>query len=599
MESHVVVIWLVWLIPLFLLPLTRGATEAPWEPCTDLPLDLLSQVLSHGGAALEGVQDGDVQAVRFSSPSPALSFPASELFINCSTFPAEVSIMVTLKLPRMLQVSEYVFSVLREEGYLLLALRVSADRLQLLVGAPHAHQRLTFRGVRLADGHWHSLVLSVSGHHATLTIDCGIPLKLVQRRPFPSNLTTKSSWVHVGSRRRWKGLFSGLLRQLTLLPGSDAALHACHASKPSLAELAVPPALLDLPIKRVVHHPPYEAEVRVMLGSTHVCSKMEQGQLWLDTQKKGLFLCDGVHWLPMLQEKERLDYVDDHQDLHTSSETLDIELFRIPGAGLFAAMAHRAPTPGSALYHWNNGSFRLYQNLSMLTAHSWRHVTIGKQVFLAVSNAMHPPAGQQEQSVIYKWSVRKRKFVHYQTLNTHSARDWEAFHINNDTFLAVANHRTENGNHNIDSVIYKWNPGTSVFEVNQTLPTLGAYDWEFFTVGTYHFLAVANAFDGSSTYIDSSIYVWIGGAFQPFQTIRTCGATDWEMFQIGSRVFLAVANGHMLYSHGQSLYAINSTIYELDTSTKMFLKFQDILTYSGLGVLYPGRGSLPGSSQLL
>uniref|UniRef100_A0AAY5F0G5 Thrombospondin-type laminin G domain and EAR repeats a n=1 Tax=Electrophorus electricus TaxID=8005 RepID=A0AAY5F0G5_ELEEL len=386
---------------------------------------------------------------RFSSPSPALSFPASELFINCSTFPAEFSIVATLKLPHTLQMSEYVFSVLREEGHLLLALRVSA-------------------------------------------------------------------------------------------------------------------------------------QVRVMLGPTKVCSQMEQGQLWLDTLKKGLFLCDGTHWLPVLQEKERLDYVDDYQDLHTSSETLDIELFQIPGAGLFAAMAHRAATPGSSLYRWNNGSFQLYQNISMLRAHSWRHVTIGRQVFLAVSNAMHPAEGQREQSVIYKWSVRKRKFVHYQTLHTHSARDWEAFHISNDTFLAVANHRTEAGNHNIESVIYKWNPSTSIFEVNQTLPTSGAYDWEFFTVGTYHFLAVANAFDGSSTYIDSSIYVWFEGAFQDFQTIRTCGATDWEMFQIGNRVFLAVANGHMLYNHGQSLYAINSTIYELDMSTKMFLKFQDIITYSAV-----------------
>uniref|UniRef100_A0A4W4DMN7 Thrombospondin-like N-terminal domain-containing protein n=1 Tax=Electrophorus electricus TaxID=8005 RepID=A0A4W4DMN7_ELEEL len=545
--------------------------------------------------ALEGVhvfQDGDVRGVRFSSPSPALSFPASELFINCSTFPAEFSIVATLKLPHTLQMSEYVFSVLREEGHLLLALRVSAERLQLLVGAPDARQQLTFRGVQIADGRWHSLVLAVSGRYAVLTLDCGIPLELYM--PFPTNLSTKSSWVHVGSRKRWKGLFSGLLRQLSLLPGSDATLRVCPAAKPSLAELAVPPVLLDFPIKHVDHLSPYEAQVRVMLGPTKVCSQMEQGQLWLDTLKKGLFLCDGTHWLPVLQEKERLDYVDDYQDLHTSSETLDIELFQIPGAGLFAAMAHRAATPGSSLYRWNNGSFQLYQNISMLRAHSWRHVTIGRQVFLAVSNAMHPAEGQREQSVIYKWSVRKRKFVHYQTLHTHSARDWEAFHISNDTFLAVANHRTEAGNHNIESVIYKWNPSTSIFEVNQTLPTSGAYDWEFFTVGTYHFLAVANAFDGSSTYIDSSIYVWFEGAFQDFQTIRTCGATDWEMFQIGNRVFLAVANGHMLYNHGQSLYAINSTIYELDMSTKMFLKFQDIITYRGdLMVGYGYEGFVP------
>lgn len=78
----------------------------------------------------------------------------------------------------------------------------------------------------------------------------------------------------------------------------------------------------------------------------------------------------------------------------------------------------------------------------------------------------------------------------------------------------------DNGNHNINSVVYKWNPGTKTFEVNQTISTSGAYDWEFFTVGPYHFLAVANAFDGISTQTDSSIYIWLGGAFQLFQTIR-------------------------------------------------------------------------------
>lgn len=84
----------------------------------------------------------------------------------------------------------------------------------------------------------------------------------------------------------------------------------------------------------------------------------------------------------------------------------------------------------------------------------------------------------------------------------------------------------ENGNHNIDSVVYKWNPGTKTFEVNQTISTSGAYDWEFFTIGPYHFLAVANAFDGTSTQTDSSVYIWLGGAFQLFQTIRVSLESD-------------------------------------------------------------------------
>ena len=46
-----------------------------------------------------------------------------------------------------------------------------------------------------------------------------------------------------------------------------------------------------------------------------------------------------------------------------------------------------------------------------------------------------------EMSVIYRWSDRKRRFVRFQSLQTHCARDWEAFHINKHTYLTVANHR--------------------------------------------------------------------------------------------------------------------------------------------------------------
>ena len=40
-------------------------------------------------------------------------------------------------------------------------------------------------------------------------------------------------------------------------------------------------------------------------------------------------------------DKERLDYVEDYQDLYTSSETFDVEVFSIPSEGLFMAAANR------------------------------------------------------------------------------------------------------------------------------------------------------------------------------------------------------------------------------------------------------------------
>jgi len=123
----------------------------------------------------------------------------------------------------------------------------------------------------------------------------------------------------------------------------------------------------------------------VTLGSPPPCAGPELGQLWFNAQGKGLFVCDGLTWRTLLQsesaglesgtglvitkshmrrrledkttqkrnflimlslnpspaDQERLDYVEDYQDLYTSSETFDVEVFSIPSEGLFMAAANR------------------------------------------------------------------------------------------------------------------------------------------------------------------------------------------------------------------------------------------------------------------
>lgn len=77
---------------------------------------------------------------------------------------------------------------------------------------------------------------------------------------------------------------------------------------------------------------------------------------------------------------------------------------------------------------------------------------------------------------------------------------------------------------------------------------------------------------------------------------QTFGAADWEVFHIGDRVFLAVANSHS-YDSGMpvpsNFYAINSSIYELNVTAQMFVKFQDLLTYRYL-CKEPGCSSARG-----
>lgn len=66
-----------------------------------LPLDLLSFVLERDPSKLvPGVhmkQAGAVRGIHFSSPHTSMSFPSSQLLVNCDLFPKEFSIVVTLK----------------------------------------------------------------------------------------------------------------------------------------------------------------------------------------------------------------------------------------------------------------------------------------------------------------------------------------------------------------------------------------------------------------------------------------------------------------------------------------------------------------------
>ncbi|XP_062934005.1 thrombospondin-type laminin G domain and EAR repeat-containing protein [Cynocephalus volans] len=577
------------------LPLaTPGGGAQRWEPCTDLrPLDILAEVVPADGAT-GGIRVTQVQGARglqLSAAAPrTASFPASRIFFRCDLFPEEFSIVVTLKVPSLPpKRNEYLLSLVAEESdALLLGLRYSPTQLHLLFlreDAAGAWQtRVSFRSPALMDGQWHTLVLAVSQGSFSLTTDCGFPVDIMADVPFPATLSVQGARFFVGSRRRAKGLFTGLVRQLVLLPGSDATPRLCPSKNAQLAVLSIPRVLLGVPGRpedNDVLKYPYETGLKVTLGSRPPCTKVEDAQFWFDASQKGLYLCVGSEWVSVLAAKERLDYVEEHQSLLTNSETLGIEVFGIPKVGLFVATANRETT--SAIYKWTDGKFVSYQNLPTQQAQSWRHFSIGKKIFLAVANS-EPNEKGQEFSVIYKWSHRKLKFTLYQRIATHSARDWEAFEVDGEHFLAVANHR-EGDNHNIDSVIYKWNPQTRLFEANQTIATSGAYDWEFFTVGPYSFLVVANTFNGTSTKVHSHLYIRLLGSFQLFQSFPTFGAADWEVFHIGERIFLAVANSHSYDVEVQvqnDSYVINSVIYELNITAQTFVKFQDILTCSAL-----------------
>ena len=112
--------------------------------------------------------------------------------------------------------------------------------------------------------------------------------------------------------------------------------------------------------------------------------------------------------------------------------------------------------------------------------------------------------------------VSTPQFHQFQSIATSGAYDWEFFTIGSDHYLALANYY-DGSTYNIDSKIYRWN-NTHWVEF-QSIATSGAFDWEFFTIGAAHYLVVANFYNGSTRNIDSEIYRWNGTGFFEFQSI--------------------------------------------------------------------------------
>lgn len=97
-----------------------------------------------------------------------------------------------------------------------------------------------------------------------------------------------------------------------------------------------------------------------------------------------LWICTNILYFYLFLGKEKLDYVEEYQNLATASESMGLEIFLIPNMGYFAVMANKNNQPGSALYRWSNGKFIIHQYFSTYQAQAWKHFTIEKRVSINV-----------------------------------------------------------------------------------------------------------------------------------------------------------------------------------------------------------------------
>jgi len=95
-------------------------------------------------------------------------------------------------------------------------------------------------------------------------------------------------------------------------------------------------------------------------------------------------MCQLLFYDQLFSANERLDYVIDFGNLLTKSKTHDVELFRIPGEGLYLASANqgRDRNMDSTIYKWEDGrkTFVSYQNISTDAARDWEYFSIENEV---------------------------------------------------------------------------------------------------------------------------------------------------------------------------------------------------------------------------
>jgi hypothetical protein len=162
--------------------------------------------------------------------------------------------------------------------------------------------------------------------------------------------------------------------------------------------------------------------------------------------------------------------------------------------------------------------------------------TIGERAFLAVAS-IRSGAGPYEfttQSQIFTWD--HDRFVPFQSITTFAAKQWKYWTIDDRHFLGLAQGVQVPGTEgsNRDSMVYEWD-GESFVE-QQPIPSLWAYNWHPFAVGSTHFVAHAEHLG------ESMLYRWDGQQLVPHQTLAVRAGRAFASFDRDGGSYLVVAS---------------------------------------------------------
>ncbi|XP_043201786.1 uncharacterized protein LOC122370346 [Amphibalanus amphitrite] len=199
--------------------------------------------------------------------------------------------------------------------------------------------------------------------------------------------------------------------------------------------------------------------------------------------------------------------------------------------------ANRADKQGSVLYRLTGGQLQLQHVLPgghPTDVAIWKNLdTVHIGVASEFESNAYGRANYHVNSSVFKWT--DGNFLRH-AVPTHGARDLEPFRMHSHSFLAVANHRNNDGSLNLYSEVLRYSLATGQYRSYQRLPTRGAVRFRHFSwgdgVSAEHFLVVANQADRDSAAdevdygVSSVIYKFSQSQFVPFQCIPTVRARD-------------------------------------------------------------------------
>ena len=240
----------------------------------------------------------------------------------------------------------------------------------------------------------------------------------------------------------------------------------------------------------------------------------------------------------------------------------------------FSSSSSSAPSSSSTTTAASTDSTTTTTTTTTTTAPS---TAAGTRYFLALASFSKNGNGSSidynTNSNIYIFNSTLNAFVLFQTIATVGAADWEFFTINGQNFLIVANGASSS------SPVYRFDEQRSRFVLFQLIQTAGAMDWEHFVINNRHYLVVANENSTSSSNSTSRSQIFkydeTSTVFVLFQSLVTSSALEWRFFAVNNQSYLVAASG---YNANAASYTANTQVYKFNNATQYFALWQNILT---------------------